>query len=419
MNRWVVIVLLGLSSCKRSTTGAVQAVDASGDASEEAGTVREARCALVESGVVLAEGTEAADLEIGEAVEETDGIAVGVLRRSGGALVAGVSRVRGGTQRFVPLGAPLGDAPPPRPFVTRAGLFAAFYGRPSKPTGTRALTFVRFSGEQPSPVYTLAEQNDDSMAFDVAFGDRSGVFAWDEDAIGLRRGNVKVVVLSPEGKELRGPRIASPDDTDAERPRVVARRGGFWLVWVARRLEGDEGRDGGHRDEAPALRRAFEWLEVVALDEGGEAAGPVRRLTSVKGHVSVFDLAVRVGTDTVDIVARDDDQAVDGAGGRLVRVSVRPDGVEGPTAIVAEVGRGVPDFLVLGTSTWLFFTEPSDRLRLIPLDAARIPAASPSLEKALDRGRPLVRLSGRGESRLLAAFPEDASGQLRTLSCGL
>lgn len=442
--RAVLFAALAIVACKKPSAAwtddagtDASAVDAEVDA---APVVLPARCVPSIGGATLSETPS--DVEIGEAVATPTGFAVGVLRKVGGETVGSVAIVSADTKTvtFADLGAPHGDAPPPRAIAQGADVYAAFFARAAppppgqKPKTTRDLSLYKIADGKAVATSIIAEQRDESLAYDVALGEKGGVVAWDEDAIGNERGNIKIAIVSADTKTASPPRIVSPDGSDAELPRVVARKsGGWWLVWAASRLEApDAGLDPGQEIERPGEKRRFRWLELVALDAAG-APGPVKRLTPNNGHVSMFDLAPRAnltgapGGEVLDVVARDDEQAIDGAGGRIVRITISGDKVDPPVAIVSEsVGRGAPDLLdpVGGGAAWLAFSDTHDRVRLLPLDGTRTPIAPPSAEDALDKARALLVVratagaDGGGVSTdVLAAFPQEPRGQVRFVTC--
>jgi hypothetical protein len=403
-----------------------------------------ARCVPSVGGVTLGAPNE---IEIGEAVQTPRGFAIGVLRKANGETVGSVAFVSSDAKSvtFVDLGPPLGDAPPPRVVAQGAEVYAAFYARPAplppgaKPRTTRELGLHRIADGKATATSTIAQQRDESLAYDFALGEKGGVVAWDEDAIGNERGNIKLVTTSADTKTLTPARIASPEGSDAEVPHLVARKGGFWLAWVAGRLEApDAGLEPGQAIERPAEKRRFTWIELVALDGAGAQVGGVKRLTSNSGHVSMFDLAPRAGGDVLDVIARDDEQQVtagqalgpgqlDGAGGRIVRITVSGDKAEPPIAIVSEsVGRGAPDLLdPAGGASWLAFSDTHDRVRLVPLDATRTPTGPMSGEDALDKARVLLVMAAGAPAAtdaaitatVLAAFPDEPEGQIRFVTC--
>jgi hypothetical protein len=160
---------------------------------------------------------------------------------------------------------------------------------------------------------------------------------------------------------------------------------------------------------------------MIATDDGGVATGPVRRLTSIAGHVTAFDVrapratAVQGVPPVLLVVVRDDGEAVDGSGGTLLRVRVGPDGAEPPVAFTTDgLGRGAPAF-VEGPSTWLAWVGPSEQLRMLALDAAGTPGGAPSGEDGMDEARPVLALAS---GHVLVETPADGARQLRTFACG-
>lgn len=423
---------LAIVACKRKAPAEVPDASQAAEqpaADAEAPKLAPARCKVEPTGTKLADNV--ADLEIGEGVATPIGFAIGVLRKVNGESTASIALVpaQGGAPAFVDLGSPLGDASPPKPFARGGDLFAAYFPRPSAPAAapkpkqvpTRDLAIVRIDGGKAQPSLAIAEERDESLAYDVAASDKGILVAWDEDAIGNERGAIKIAMLSPDGKAVASSRIASPDASDAEIPRVLPRRGGYWLVYVASRAEVARDAappDPNHAIERPGRDRAFRWLEMLPLDERGEATGPARKLTSERGHVSLFDLAARADGVTLDIVARDEELVTAGEAGRLLRITVKGDAPDAAIAIVSDaVGRGAPELLGDGAA-WLAFDDAADKLRLLPLDATRAPAGLPSIEDALDRARPVLATKAAPDAlELLAAFPEDAAAQLHRARC--
>src|ERR1700722_3975929 len=148
-------------------------------------------------------------------------------------------------------------------------------------------------------------------------------------------------------------------------------------------------------------------------------SGPCAVSRRLPGFLAGFDtqsMPAAGGRVDVLVVARDDGEAVDGSGGALLRVRVRTDGQDPPLAFATDgLGRGAPAF-VDGSPPWLSWVASSEGARLLSLDLTGAPMQLPSIEPALDDGRPLAWIEqGR---RLLAAMPGDSATQLRVLSCG-
>jgi hypothetical protein len=389
-----------------------------------------ARCKPgAEIGLVGGAEADPESVEVGDAVNVGEKIAVGLLRTVGGQRVGSVALVSADAKSVsvVDLGAPFGDADPPKPFVRGGELFAGFYSKaavpartPGKVEATRTLAVLRIdvASSKAERLGTVTQQDDESPAFDVALGKSGGMVAWDEDAQERRpigspprspeeaafHGVVKVMPLGADGKPTGTARVVSAETTDADTPRVVLRPGGFWLAWVARRPEPRGAAGAEAKVEGPGARATYAWIEAMPLDGAGAPAGPVRRLTSPTGHVSVFDLAAH-GSE-VELFARDDDQANEGVGGKIVRITLRPDAVEPSQVVVTGgAGEGEPEPLARpgttpegtgATPEVLAFLDLGEHLRIVPLRDGRIAAGAPSVEEALEDGRPLG-LTAKGE----------------------
>jgi hypothetical protein len=434
----------GAAGCRRGADGAdrVAAVDAMAvDAMAEGGAVETSRLAppAVAAPRCRAIGGTAIespeDLELGDAVPFGDGYAVSLVHRTAAGRVMAIARVdRDVTSaRVVDLGATIGDAPPPR--LARHGddlLVAGYAFSRASDARELAVLVVRATGET-APLAALPQQQDDSLAFDLA----SGLVAWDESTKTTPpRGVIRVATLFDDHGHT--PRDVSPPGSDAEMPRVVADGAGYFVSWMARRPEPGAALDA----EAPAAAeatgeaRAYSWLEGVRVDAAGVPTGPSRRLTPASGHVSAYDVQALAGggaPSLLVVIARDDGEAVDGSGGTLLRVGIRDGVVEAPLGLPGDgLGRGAPS-LVDGPLPWLAWIGPHEGLRLLPLDAEGAPVAPPSAEPLLDEARPLRVLAdvladgapgtlrtkdgGASTDRLLVAFPGDSSAALRLVSC--
>ena len=425
MKAWRVALALALAACRKTDVPAspdasavamgVASSAANEDRPVDAASVVAARCTF---SLGAGEVPSTAPTDIGEAVSTPTQIAVGLTHtlptgKNGAiALVATASPLA--APLLVDLGPAYGDAPPPRPIARGEELYAVAYGRTTTTgtTATRDLIVSKIVAGKAVPVATLPRKLNESLAFDAALGEKGGLLAWDEDVAPVR-GVIRVAVFSADKPASR---IASPETSDAESPRIAARPGGYWLVWIARTPE--PVRDGGgHELEGPGEDRTYAWLELVALDEAGAPARAVQRVTPAKGHVGAFDLAARNGGADLDILARDDEEARDGAGGRLVVHSVHDQTIATQLVVPEGVGRGIPDLL----PPWLVFFDATDHIRLLSFAAAAIPmagamkAAPASAEPALEGARPLA-VTPAG---LLAAFPADPKHLFRLLACSL
>jgi hypothetical protein len=359
-----------------------------------------------------------ADGELGEAAATATGFAVGVTRRVAGQRVASIAVANEDLSEvsYVDLGPAYGDDPVPRPYAHDADVVVARYVRGREAGATRELELHRLGGKTAQRLLSIPQPLDESFAFDVALAEGGALLAWDEDG---PKGNGKIMVAPLEAsldKLAAPPAPASPDTSDAEAPRLAARPGGYWLVWVARRPEpmADASAD-AHALEGPGELRSFEWLEAVALDAKGKPSGEVRKLTPTSGHVTLFDLAVS-GVD-LDVVYRDDAEFAEGAGGRIVKVRVKDGGAEAPVELVKSgAGRGAPDLVASG-SAWVSYADASERPMLVPLGKTREAVGSPSEEPPLMGGRLLVGSRRENGGLLAGVKPDRGQIVLRKLAC--
>ncbi|MGD0528098.1 MAG: hypothetical protein ABSE49_23390 [Polyangiaceae bacterium] len=409
--------LLAAGGCRRGPDASAGTSDAAGalpvteSSAMAPPAIVASRCTPAGGGAAVASPE---DLEVGDAVSFGDGYAVGMVHRTAAGRVAAVALVDKGAAgaRVVDLGPTLGDASPPR-IVRRGGdLLAAGYALPKKTDARELALYAVGAGGDARPLGSILQQRDDSLAFDLA----TGLVAWDEETAGSTpRGVVRVAPLA--GDHPGAPRDASPADSDAEMPRLVADGAGYFLLWMARRPEPLSAIDASAAAEAVGEPRANAWLEALTLDAAGAPSGPARRLTPATGHVSAYDVLALPGEGrpAVLVVARDDGEAVDGSGGTLLRVRVREDGVDPPLAFPGDgLGRGAPSF-VEGPLPWLAWVGPHEEMRLLPLDAAGVPVAPPSAEPSLDDA--LLLAAPGADGAMLVAFPGDSSTAFRRAAC--
>lgn len=408
-----VATLSGCSGCSRDPAAAADAGSANGSASalgsaSAPSVVAEVlpRCRV--EGPRLALPGE--DVVAGEAVLAPDALYLGVVRREGGKRLAGVVRASLdlSTSKMIELGPALGDDPPPTPRLRgTTPIVTGFARRAAADAGagdaglgimgaTRRLEVARLEGSGLVVETTIAQQADESLAYDLAWPEGAaagaGIVAWDEDAppevaaaLG-DRGIVKVQLLGAGTKA----RVASPEKSDAEAPRLLARPGGYWLAWLARRAEATEDAGPHGNAEGPGERRAYRWVELVALDARGEATSPVRRISPEKGRVASFDL-VRGATDAqVVVLVQDEAASAEGAGERMVRYVTDGDKVDSADLLDGGIGHSLADLLpASGPNRWLAFVDPQEHAHLVPLGPTLRVAGANTTEPALDGARVL------------------------------
>lgn len=403
--------------CRRSgSTGAAPSGSASAGASADAPPpAAPHRCELAPAGTWVTLGREASpsgeedllpfSVQVGSAAAHAGGFAVGALMPpAGGPATTAIISVDADTRasKTVALGAAHGDTEPPRVVSSPAGLFVAVL---ESGGSRRSLRVARVDGEQVTWGPTFDQGRDESMAFDLAIGEPRSVAVWDDDAREPDRGAIRVATFATS--ELGAPtptRTVTDKKTDAESPRVVARPGGFWLVYVARRPEPTD-------DDAryAAEEAAFRWIEAVPLDHNGAATAPARRVTSEKGHALTFDVAP-LDDDALAVVYRDDDTPSGAAGGAVLRVVVRPGGSSEPQVVTdKQVGVGAPTLLPGG---WLAVADAAGATR-VGLVAADGTTDLLLPEPAIGTGMPLAA-SG---DRLLVARPRGTSVRLVAVAC--
>lgn len=382
------------------------------------------------------------DVIVGDAVASRDALWVGMVRREGGKRVASVLRASLdlSTSKTIDVGPAMGDDPPPSPRLGPGGAHVVFFARAKggDAGADRKLAIARLDAAAVGRVVaTVPQQADESLAYDVAWasgddkGERPPLVAWDEDAplaagqLAADRGVVKVLFATEGGKA----RIASPESSDAESPRLLPRPGGFWLAWLSRKVEAVEDAGAAHAAEGPGERRAYRWVEIVALDAKGEAVSPVRRVSPEKGRVASFELASAAGAAGADgklvVFVQDEAARVEGAGERLLRYRIEGEKVEAGELVDAGVGHSLADIVPVWsgdtaaspTPRWLAFTDVQERAHLVPfgpgLDTQGIVTVEPSIE-----GARVVAAAGADALYAVAAAAAGGRGsELRRLVC--
>ncbi|MBX3227968.1 MAG: hypothetical protein KIT84_27920 [Labilithrix sp.] len=339
------------------------------------------------------------DVAIGPA-----GLLAGVVRVNGGKRVASMLRapLTLAEATMTDLGVPLGDDPPPSPRWNGSKPWVAYIAGRSADGGTKLRELVvkevvpEGAGTEKKPL-SIFQQADESTAFDLAWAENgAGLVAWDEDAPvvleagvpakkeATTRGVVKVQALTADA----APRTASPDTSDAESPRLVAKPGGgFWLAWMARRAEEEPS-----GIEGPGEPRAFRWIEVLALSGSGEPQGKPMRVSSEKGRAVAFELA-RSGSDLV-IMLQDEIAASEGGGARIVRYKLGENGKPEAADVVKDgVGHALADLVPTASgepARWLAWSDTSEHARLTLLGPGLVAQGRASSEPTLDNTRILA-----------------------------
>ncbi len=372
------------------------------------------------------------DVIVGEAVVTADAVFVGVVRREGAKRLASIVRAPLDLARaeHVELGPSFGDDPPPRPHLRGNVVAVSAFKRRTEgdsaaQMNTRWLEIARIDPGALAAEGGIAQQADESLAYDVAWrdGDKSeGLVAWDEDAqpgAAHALGDRGVVKVQRVGASTTKARVASPETSDAESPRLAFRPGGYWLAWIAGRPEAIEDAGKAGRLEGPGEARSYRWVEFVSLDEKGEPASAVRRITPMIGHVASFDL-VRTADAQLEVLVHDEAAHAEGAGGRITRYAIGADKSDGVDVVDAGVGRSTADLVPQANGdAWLSFVDLHERAHLVSLGAGLRPSRPESMEPALDGAR---ILGARAPDSVYAVGPTDSEAgsgrlELRRLVC--
>jgi hypothetical protein len=444
MDSWIplraeVAVLVFVAACRKTPP---VVADAGVVVTEDAGMAEAgppaSRCSV--TGTVTLGSGETEDLDIEEGVFTSDAAWVALLRTTHGSRIASVVRLgaKESAAHPVDLGAVAGDVSPPTLFVRGNDVLAASCVLPRADVGASARsegghwTVSRLSGDAAAPLLVLAQTGKDVPTLSACAGPSGSPFgaalAWDEDRAGahapvtdggeLPRGAVRVAFLTPDLRAVARVDTVSPETSDAERPKVLAREGGFWVAWMARRLEAS--REPAPDLEAPGEEPAYRWVEVLALDAQGKPAGPVRRLTPALGHASGFEM-VSAPASRLDVYVALDDEREQGAGGSIVHAVVTA--ASPPRTVPLSEGVGRARGLWLDEQSprpsVLLYVDFADHVRALNLNDEGDADGVASFEPALDELRPFaLRRAAHGIEGLAATAPTSTRpSALRWISC--
>jgi hypothetical protein len=459
--------LRGLPGCHKPAADLQQdarALDAGHDvATSLEGGDAAPRCEVTRTSS-FGDAEEGQDLDVGDGPLLPGGAFVGLLRTVRGSRLASVARIpqSGAQARVMDLGQVSGAVSPPTLFARDDDVFAVGRVLPALareagdsviPGDSRGATLFHVadaspatgmvtSAQAPEPLLTLPPMGTDASAIAAVaapMGSPLGaILAWDEDAprpvsrssdpqagVGIDiRGVIRVALVGPNMRTLMRVDLVSPGATDAERPRVALREGGFWVAWIARKIEPEK--DAASEIEGPGQEQAYRWVELLALDVQGKPVGPVRRLTAATGHASGFVMDTDPRGSRLDLYVGLDEERSDGTGGGIVRVTLGPEGPPRVTPMLSEgVARGSAPWLVRAAmGEWLLYVDvvdAADHTRALLLDNEGQITGLPSLEPNLDDARPIAASPMRGASASsggeVLALTQAPPGPLRWLSC--
>jgi hypothetical protein len=354
-------------------------------------------------------------VEVGRGAAFEGGFAIGARRDEKTGAIAMVATVGkdGKDGKLVRLGRIRGDLD--APVVAGAGRsILAVMIEPN--AGGRALKVSKVDGDHVTWGPELAEGRDDSLALDVAASQKRAIIVWDDLVGTSSRSAIMLAGLDVTTMRIiANARPVSAESEDAERPRIVARPGGYWLAYAVRgkapkpsRKEGEKKRDD---DEDRELGEAIttSYVELVPLDESGAPVGAARVVTPKTGHVLSFDL--ELGEDGGALIAwRDDDTPTGSSGGRLLSTIAKLGGVSEARVLAEETASaGVPELL----PGWISLGSVNGATRLGGLSPRGELTDDLQPEKALGAGVPAAAIG----DTLLLARPMGQAMRLSVVRC--
>lgn len=299
-------------------------------------------------------------VEVGRGVRFEHGFAVGTQRQAEGGTVSMIAVISPeGDGKLVRLARSRGDFDPPVVAPAGASILAAMM-EPN--AGGRAIRIARVDGDRVTWGPELSENNDESLAVDLAVAGSHAVVVWDDVPLGRERSVIELATFDVQAMRGSGARPVTPPSIDADVPRLAPRPGGFWLSYMvhgdpptAPTAENDEepqdaGASAGKRPrnpddsdtEAAGEAIAHQWIELVPIDHAGFPAGAPRAITPKESRVIGYD--IEGGQDGRAVVLyREDDTPSGSTGGRVKVVTVDLGGGSEERVIAEEgVGTGVP-----------------------------------------------------------------------------
>jgi hypothetical protein len=318
---WLCCSLLGFAGCERSETPKAAPPKPSASAPKPAPVVVACKAATGAQFTVGSAGQSNAELadaggdvelpfavELGGATRYQDGYAVSVLTSGSEGSVASVAVVSRHAEqgRVVALGDVHGDVVPPHLAVLGSQLIAAVVDNDA---GGQTLRLLAVQPSAPEPVTGLSptfdQGRDDSSAFDLAFSEKRGLLVWDR--YHKPRGHVVLEASSfapNDVTQVSEPKVVSYEGDDAEMPRLIPRKGGFWLTYVAHGRPPPEAPEEADTGVGNVVDITPRRLTILPLDTSGAATGRPERLTGERSHVLAYD-AVSYGSGAL-VAWRDD-----------------------------------------------------------------------------------------------------------------
>jgi hypothetical protein len=364
-----------------------------------------------------AERAAAFGVEVSRAIALGEEFLVGVRNDGASGASAAVARIAADatTGKTIELGRSRGDFDAPLVAAYDGGWIAGIL-EPNASGATLRLGVSRVD-EPPRLEIEIDQGRDESLAFDFMRGKEALVAVWDDVTKDGKLARVLGSTLDLEAKQATGsPTVLSRKGYDAETPRVVAREGGFWVAYIARKAlevpkrDDDEALDRNPKGDRYAAEKIDpSWLELVPLDATGRPTAKPRPVTPETGHVLSFDIATTPDGSAL-VTWRDDDTPSGSHGGRVSIMTVTlSGGTQAQVVAEHDVGAGVPSLL----AGFLAFPNAAGKAMLAPLAADGTLAGDLRLEPTIGVGDPLV---ANGD-RILVATSAGTALDLPVVTC--
>jgi hypothetical protein len=299
--------------------------------------------------------------------------------------------------RVLELGAVHGDVAPPRLAGSENNLIAVV---PDADASGQSLRLASLQPDAAQPVRwgaSVHDGEDESQAVELAISGTRAVLIWDDWDKSANHGVVKTAITGAQDvTSLSVPRVVSMPGADAESPRIVGTRDGFWVAWAVNdeapnapsqrealprnpgaageTARGEESED--PRVEERTLVATQRGIELLKLDASGAPQGAARRVTPAGLRVTQFDL----GSDAQGaayIAWRAGASSLASEGGELGLLAISANGDETRLPLAEmESGAGVPQLLFDDRGLGLLaVAQPGEEMALLKI----MPTSTPPM----------------------------------------
>jgi hypothetical protein len=320
----------------------------------------------------------------------------------------------GAPGRSAALGRVHGDVDPPL-ISGRDGVVVALV--PDSDAGGGMLRLARIDAGSGAVVHGAQLTGvDHEVGAGLALGEKQAIVVW-----APRKGSrpaLRLTAFDPAQPAQFGASHEVQGSAGAEAPELVARPGGFFLIWVAEGLPPDAGAkrpDAGALEE-PLVALGPRVLTVLRLDADGKPMGSAHAVSGKDSHVVGFDAAV-TPDGVLALAFRDDDTTPGVEAGALQLARV---GFDGGIAL----GRLEDEDLSVGLPSLLRDPAPTGRVWVAvrsASEAARVGVLAPTalgveslLGDALLRGADVL---AAGTGKLLVSRGRGRALELDVLEC--